>query len=215
MKWNLTPETFTFGDTLIFAWSFDDSPECKPIALSFISFWLAWFIQDSMARGILFRGAVATGEYVSSGNTILGKAVADAAIWYEKADWSGAIATPSCGIAIEWFKRVKAKNANEYVNCLKNVSNDTLAASILEEVYSSGFVQYSIPLKEGNAEPMWAVAWPKALLRKNEENCLSAEIELYAALNKLHISKGTEVKYANSIKFFDFCMQSKCNSKPE
>lgn len=213
MKWDLTPETFTFGDTLIFAWSFDDLPKCKPIALSFVSFWLARFIQDSIGRGILFRGAIAAGEYVSAGNTIMGKAVADAADWYEKTGWFGVTVTPSCGIAIEWFNRVKAENGNEYLSCLKDVCNDTLAISMLEEVYASGFVQYPIPLKEGNTEPMWAVAWPKALLRKNEKNRLFAEIELYFALNKLHIPKGTEVKYTNAITFFDFCMQAKCSSK--
>lgn len=66
-------------------------------------FWgVANLIAHAMERGILFRGAVAVGEYVETRDAVLGPAVNDAAQWYDLPDLFGAIATPSMMLLLRY-----------------------------------------------------------------------------------------------------------------
>lgn len=141
---DLEPVMFTFGDTVLLAWDFSDCETRSVVAPSFVANRLTSFIEASLRRGILFRRAIAAGAYVidQTTHTVIGPAVADAASWYEEIDWFGVVATPSCGIAVDYFREIKenAKNSDtvreNYLKYLNSIGGVGLDVSILEEVYS-------------------------------------------------------------------------------
>jgi hypothetical protein len=54
-----------------------------------------WIIPKSIGEGIPVRGAISYGEIKVKKNTFVGRAVDEAASWYEQADWIGVHLTPS------------------------------------------------------------------------------------------------------------------------
>lgn len=54
-----------------------------------------WLIWNSLFRGLPVRGAISYGEYEHEENIFIGKAIDEAASWYEQAEWIGAHLTPS------------------------------------------------------------------------------------------------------------------------
>jgi len=85
--------TFTFNDTVLIVYRTE-----KPATLRDVQGFgelLRRFVVKSLQQGILFRGAIAIGQFYvnESTNTVMGEAVSDAAAWYDRADWIGIIAT--------------------------------------------------------------------------------------------------------------------------
>lgn len=77
-----------------------------------------WIIPESIYEGIPVRGAISYGEVKVQKNIYVGKAVDEAASWYEQADWIGVHLTPSAEFIIDikddrakWIKfSTKCKN---------------------------------------------------------------------------------------------------------
>jgi hypothetical protein len=196
----------TFGDTIAFTWSwnYESDPKLKNDnwsrvyqLLSVVAQYLSVFFYRAFSKQILFRGAISFGEFlVSSDNTaLIGPAVADAAKWYEKADWAGLIATTKMGLAFD--------SANEYLQ--------TSEGKVLNPLVKleTAFVSYEVPLKS-QKQHLWSLAWfneyKASVLRQHSPR--SAEIEKHTTAQFLQdmslcsIAIGTEAKYENTIKFF-------------
>ncbi|MHB8471297.1 MAG: hypothetical protein ACYDC8_00325 [Gammaproteobacteria bacterium] len=221
LKNNLKPTiSAIFGDTLLYAWDFDDRLPSKPVALKFLALWLAHILWNGIERQILYRGAMSFGEILidKKSQTVIGPAVADAAEWYEQADWFGVVITPSCGIGIDYFEFVKenhmGNNGDVYIDALKDIGidTDTLKISMLEDLYSSAMVRYCVPLKGDKTGEMWAISWPYAACcmsgnTAGNKCALDAKLKLLSSLDTLPklLPKGSEQKISNSLKFFDHC----------
>ncbi len=110
--------------------------------------------------GVLLRGAVSVGEYVRSDNSILGPAVKEVADWYEKSEWMGVVATPSCENVI-----------NKLEKCLENPNyvyelfgkprkpGEILNVENLEPALWPFFVKYKVELKSCY-KTLFALSWP-------------------------------------------------------
>lgn len=127
-------KTYTFNDTVLVVQE-SDSEEIVPNDIQAFVTHLRRLVVDSLGRRILFRGSFAAGSFYedSDTNTILGKAVTDAAAWYDKADWIGVLATPRTTILID---RLKEQQDAEW---------DYLLAD------------YEVPLSVGKEMRSWAV----------------------------------------------------------
>lgn len=93
-------------------------------------------IIESIKKGIPIRGATCFGEYsISSNNNILvGKAVDEAASWYEQANWIGVFMTPSASFH---FNNSSSENWIEYDIPFKNkISFKTSAINWLSDEYN-------------------------------------------------------------------------------
>ena len=113
----------------------------------------------------------------------MGPAVSDAAAWYDKADWIGVHATPRASIHIQ--------------SLLERATRD------LEHVV----VDYPVPLKSGNVLNVKAVNWPKGFYVQGlrpEGHGERTRAKLLSLLREHEIPLGTESKYFNAIRFFDY-----------
>ncbi len=173
----------TFGDTVLFEWEFavNDFANC----ILGIGLWLNLFIHIGLKEGLAFRGAISVGDYIVDYNTstYLGPAVADAASWYEKANWIGIIVTPSMGLRLE-----------------------ILASGKLKGFLSKAFVKYpNTPLKNSQLTEAWVAAWPVILYEEKTRTGKNLpRNEIISTLGQFPIPKGTESKYYNTINFFDW-----------
>jgi len=180
---------FTFGDTVLIVYVTDGQASVKDIAD--FSEALRNFVVDSLAQGILFRGSFAIGSLSMDvpTNTVMGAAVADAAAWYNSADWIGIVATPQTTL---------------YIRSLAEPDHIDL---------ERWMVDYPVPLKKealrGQASfTLKAVNWPKGFwvhgvrrLAKGEK----AKPKFLSLLAAHRVPKGTESKYFNTVAFFEYC----------
>lgn len=133
--------TFTFNDTIIIVLRGVDGRLSFDEVTSFAGL-LRKFIADSLASGLLFRGAAALGSFRvdEDSNTVMGDAVTDAAQWYESSEWVGVHFTPR--------------------SCLE--------LSSMYEATSSGrrwaMFCYDVPLRNGGTLNAYAINWPKILM---------------------------------------------------
>jgi hypothetical protein len=145
-------EIFTFGDTILLCWQ---TPEARGGKLASQLLYMGELIRDilatSLSRGVLLRGAISIGEYISDSKTVIGPAVADAAAWYEEADWAGLIATPATGLTIQHL----SEEAN--INLGK------------EDSYSIMFIKYDVPLKNKEKINLYVSPWPYTLCHVSSE----------------------------------------------
>lgn len=178
--------TFTFNDTVVIAYQVE-----QPVSVDDISAFgtvLRHFEVKSIENGILFRGAMSIGTFYldDSTNTIMGRAVTDAAAWYDKADWVGISATPQATLLI----RAHEQQAGEDVGRV--------------------LIDYPVPMKDQTNSSLRAVNWPKGFyvtgLRplSGNEHPRAKCLELLA---RSGIPKGTETKYFNTVEFFDHCVR--------
>ena len=181
-----TPEIATFGDSIVFAW--DVGYDLKYKALHLTTFWLSPLIRLGLANDLMFRGAMAFGDYIfdNKTNTILGPAISDVASWYEEANWLGIIATPQCCFLIKAFnediiKKLGAVDTNQW------------------------FIEYPVPLKAGKVTTLFALNWPKQLFENAKDITAKGALSISFERN---IPKGTEDKYFNSMSFLEFCAKS-------
>ena len=158
------PQIFTFGDTIIFAWPVGRLHVAKN--LKNVATWLNSAVCSGIREGILFRGSISAGQFIWSEDTILGPAVADAASWYEAADWFGVLLTPMC--AFYWEEQGKKLETLISLKC---------------------FMKSEIQLKTTRKE-MWALSWPGEFLTEN-----NSREALVKYLQQFSVPKGTESKY--------------------
>ena len=177
----------TFGDSILLTWAKGEAHFQDILVFGEI---LKKVFHTCIWEQILIRGAVSAGEFIESDRnndlTVLGPAIADVASWYEKADWSGIIATPRAGHLLDFCVR----------SCLSEKNFDV---PLIERT----FVQYDVPLK-GSCRRFWCVAWPEFLsnLKLLDEQRVTA---FYARVAKFtSIPFGTETKYSNTLTFFEW-----------
>jgi hypothetical protein len=178
--------TFTFNDTVVIAYETD-----HPLSLDDIDAFgtlLRHFQVKSIANGILFRGAISIGTFYSdeATNTIMGKAVTDAAAWYDKSDWIGIAATPQATLLIRSQQRQGVKDVDHVM------------------------IDYPVPMKDGTVLSLRAVNWPKGFYvrglkpQSDNEDPKAKSLELLA---RSGIPRGTEGKYFHTVTFFDHCIK--------
>lgn len=178
--------TFTFNDTVVIVHETE-----KDIVLQDVQAFgelIRKFEVRSLANGILFRGSIAIGKFYAKSrkNIVMGDAVADAAAWYDRADWVGIAATPQATLIIQ--------------SLIERSHNDI----------GRLMVDYPVPIKDEPAITLKAVNWPKAFFVRGMTPCAHGENKRAKCLSLLAehgIPSGTESKYINSIKFFDHCIK--------
>ena len=119
-------------------------------------------------------------------NTVMGKAVTDAAAWYDKADWVGVTATP---------------HATMLIRSLMEQGEDDLEHLM---------VDYPVPFSDRSSLILKAVNWPKAFYVNGLRPCAHGEkprAKCLALLAKQGVPRGAESKLFNSLAFFDHCVK--------
>ncbi len=177
--------TFTFNDTVLIVYRTHGQATLDDV--EHFCLLLRKFMVDSLAKGILFRGALAIGNFYvdDDSNTVMGTAVTDAAAWYDSSDWVGINTTPHATFVIQGLLR-GSKDLNRLL------------------------VDYPVPIKGRKPLDLKAINWPKAFyvrgLRpiKKGENERSKFLEL---LSMHRVPKGTESKHFNTVEFFDHCVK--------
>jgi hypothetical protein len=175
---------FIFNDTVLITLICDSTPNLEDI--KGFGVLIRRFMVKSLEQNILFRGAISSGSFYVEGkkNTVMGEAVSDAAGWYELADWIGIVATPRTTMRIQ---------------------------SLLEgnpNFLGHLFVDYSVPLKDGTVRPIKAVNWPMGFFVRGMIDCSGFDNRRAKCLSLLTqdaMPVGTEPKYFNTLKYFDFC----------
>jgi hypothetical protein len=175
---------FTFNDTVVIVHQTEGDIVLQDVQA--FGELIRRFEVRSLANGILFRGSIAIGQFYadSSTNTVMGEAVADAAAWYERAEWIGIAATPQATLLIQ--------------SLIEQSQNDI----------GHLMVDYPVPIKDRPAITLKAVNWPKAFFVRGMTPCAAGENQRAKCLSLLAhhgIPSGSESKYFNSIKFFDYC----------
>lgn len=174
--------TFTFNDTILVVLRTGESEPTLKLIANFFTIMRKFFV-DSLQHGILFRGSIAVGEFYANDetNTVLGKAVTDAAAWYDKADWIGIHATPRTSMIIQkWIE--KTAEGKDHV-----------------------LLGYDVPMKQGMPVNVKAVNWPKVFFVGSITPCKHGEKEeekLLEFLTAHQVPAGTERKFSNTLAFF-------------
>jgi len=180
-------KTFTFNDTIVIALLCGQTPPTLKAVGSFSAV-LRKFLVDSMANGLLFRGAAALGQFRADDetNTIMGEAVTDAAQWYEETDWIGVHFTPRSFLEIERLM-LNADDRKEWA-----------------------LFPYDVPLKNGSTLNTFAINWPKVFLVGSQRPWSGnppPKQKLLELLSGHRVPRGTEQKYFSTLAFFDRSMK--------
>lgn len=177
---------FTFNDTVVLAYLLDDLTIQAIRDVETFCHVLRTFETLSIGKGILFRGALAIGEFYrvsEAAGTIMGPAVSDAAAWYGLADWIGINATP---------------HASMFIDSLLEQASGTLDHVL---------VDYEVPLKDKRKMKLKAVNWPKGFYVRDLTPVgvgKTAKAQLLTLLSQHRVPRESESKYFNTIDFFDF-----------
>ena len=194
------PEIFTFGDTVIITIQLN-SKKYRYEHIFLFSILIRRYIFHSMEAGILFRGSFSIGDYIadSKSNTVMGEAVSDAAAWYEQSEWMGVSSTPKTNSVLEYL------------------ISDSSGDDTLKNLQSGNFRYihpYDVPLKNEKSLKLYTVNWPSAF--HDEEllehtNAKNAEHYFLEILQNFTVPKGTELKYLNIKKYFNYITKLKAN----
>lgn len=173
-------KSFTIGDTMVYTFETGAPPSALDVG-AFCHF-LRIVVSYSIRAGFPVRGAFAIGQFFKvDDRTVLGPAVADAASWYERADWIGVHATPHSSLKIQ--------------ELLEGQSG------LLEHVLSP----YPVPMKDRSSPSLYAINWPKSFYVRpvRTDPPQGARSKVLAALTQRDMPVGTEPKYWNALAFFD------------
>ena len=147
---------------------------------------LASRIIDSMYLGFPIRGCISIGEFYQKKNLIIGKAINEAAEYYELPQWIGISATPSANLQLEKMENSKSGT----------VSN----------VYQ----RFDIPLKKSIELNAWAVDWIKTSydyidkLQKSQTTGAFSDIpQIIYEKTKRSPNLSAALKWRNTAKFYD------------
>jgi hypothetical protein len=178
----------TFGDTIVISWP--TGRENVMRMLPCVAEWLRPAIQWGIAHGILLRGCMSVGEYIEDGATVLGPAIADAAKWYEAADWFGVILSPSCQMRL--ISLIESAKLDPFMKCI---------------TFEQWFIQYPVPFKDG-IKNFWVISWPYNLWATDDGKTITPLGVLSTCLWDSPIPRGTESKYENTMAFFNWYGQT-------
>ena len=145
-------------------------------------------VRSGLMKGLLFRGAIAEGEYLVSQTAILGEAVNEAAEAHDMGQWGGIVLALNTGIAYS-----NDFIGKEITDCEKNV-----------------IIEYDVPSKCSGKERMWTIAWPLAYEMANRlspDRTVKARNEFLEHIEKARaLSKPDERAqsiFDNTIKYYD------------
>ena len=180
--------TFIFQDTVVILLE-SDAPQPSSEEIEAFLITLRKFLIDSLVNGILFRGAFAVGWFYRDDetNTILGEAVADAASWYEQADWIGVISTPRTSLYLGYLME---KNQKSFKHLM---------------------LDYDVPLATGGTKNLKTVNWPKVFWVDGITPCREEESKretLLRLFSKYAMPAGTDKKYYSSLEYFEYVMRT-------
>lgn len=176
-----------FGDSILITLPFDrERLNWVPIARMVSG--VGAVVATALSRRILFRGALAIGEYIESEDAVLGPAVLDAAHWYEMADMFGVIATPSAMFPI---RRLLADP----------MAVATWPAGAVEAMG----VPYAVPLKTGRSVSTNVADWTFSARVRSELAGRNIEEWFFTMLQDALVSPEVEAKYRHSLEFLRHC----------
>jgi len=195
--------TQSFADTLVFAIEMTEF-ESKHGKTSFptgnneadnlfygmwlekIAYVLGDLIRDSLYNKVIFRGAMAAGEYIihEESNSILGPAVVDVARHYEAFESIGIILTPTSSVLIDNL----TKHRNPWSSLTKTTIN----------------------FKNNREDDIYVVNWPNAFCKENysKEVIEIAKKDFYEILASIEIPEQAEAKYNSAKKFFEKILEN-------
>ncbi len=153
-------------------------------ALLIISQIVQGFFINCMGYGIFFRGAVSFGDFIFSkkDNMVMGKALYEAADWYEAVDWMGVLLSPSAEYAYELS--------------IKKIKKDNLVYLAKHLEHSIVDCNKKIPFKDGYPQICsYAINW---FYPKTKEYTLD---KLYKVFSDIRHSPVFASKYKNCIEF--------------
>jgi hypothetical protein len=187
-----------FGDTVIICWPLEEKNGEKNYDLfDMISLEIMMLMHRALDNGLLFRGCISIGEYVTDKNIILGPAIFDAHDWYELTDWFGIILSPKARIWLDSMVKPESQIDKDH------------------GLYPHGdrIVLYNVPLNhkmnEQNKKEFLTIAWPffYKYMKKRKEIETTRSTFLKDLL-KVSLSKEGEPKFQNSIDYFDWYNQN-------
>lgn len=157
-----------------------------PIARTFSG--VAAVLATAFGRGILFRGAIAIGNYIETDDAVLGPAILDAAHWYESADLFSVLATP---------------NALFNIRRLLCDRNDM-------ELWPVGAVEmlglpYDVPMKNGKSVHTHLVDWTFSARIRSCDASVDIERWFYGIIADYIVTPDVESKYRNTLQFLKLC----------
>lgn len=177
-KLGMTLEFDAFSDTLIISITGGEiDAMIKRMAFS-----LYTLIPFAITQGINFRGCMSLGKFYKSENMIIGPAIDEAAMYYEKSDWIGVFATPSV------YSRIK-----------KNYSN-----------FIDHLIEYNIPTKN-KVIKSYAVTLFNDFKYSNQEHVKKWKSMINYCHNKLENTDdpvGSE-KWKNTLEFLYYVEKNK------
>jgi hypothetical protein len=201
-------KTSQFGDTIILAFPIEDQYNCENLTITyFAASHLCSLICQGLLHKIPFRGSISVGKFLweDSNKRILGPAIADANKWCNATEWFGIIFSPK---------------ANYWLSTLIEKTKINPEGALLLTCFDNFICKYKVPLKASLKEPLnsydnleyfFVVAWPSFFHycridnKKNPEaEHLSGKWLFDKVLSDMPKPKGTELKYKNSIEFFNW-----------
>ena len=188
-----TPRFYCLGDTLLMAW-FEEKP--SPMLLQrrdgIFAILMGQLVQMvvlyGLVKGFLFRGAIATGEYVECGGSgtvggrvTMGNALSEASMWYDNAEWAGVCLTPTAAAGYEVMKG--EFDARYGTGARKSW-----------DIYQ----RYDLPVKGQPPLPKtWVLKWHETLKDKRER--------IQSLMLGKSVDLGVARKMQNTLDFFDSC----------
>lgn len=181
----------SFSDTFFITMQFKDqsSNTDNSVFVKIFSFIIADFFLNALAEGVFFRGAISHGLFCSKGKRIIGPAVDDVAMYFEKPEFIGVVYTPSTGFA---YHSTKMFTEDNYDYC----------------------INYETPLKFNSnivIENLVVIDWPKLAHERSlnvPDNKLTAFDFILRRFADYPIPNDTYIKYKNTIDFFNYSMKT-------
>ena len=176
------PDRKIFGDTVVYAWAFEDRAKAIEI-LPHIIRCLVPAIRiglENKPNKFMLRGAVSIGKYhdlPNDSSIILGPALVDAHEWHDQAEWMGIIATPTCGFKLSTIALDVGGNRR----------------------YGFIFLDYDVPVKDGKKMYLWTVSWPWAYYYNPEKG----RKNFFEGFAEDEIPFEASAKYINTQKYFN------------
>ena len=142
-------------------------------------------MEIAITHNIFFRGCISVGEFFPDPNIIVGKAIDDAAQYYQIPDWIGISVTP---------------NSHKFINsnCIHSEKNQGL------------FVEYDIPLKNTIEKKGLALNWPIYVetIGKTGEGSEKPQSQTLRELVETKIENSDDInvsfKWRNTLNFIDY-----------
>ena len=181
-----------FGDTVILYVPLDSNTESALAQLSLVCVQISEIFEWGLKNKILFRGAIAVGDYLADDNFILGPAMFDANNWCEVADWFGVVFTPKSRFWVEsMMERLNKSKRSDFIKQLD---------------FEPFFVEYDVPLSKPNniarTKNFLTYNWTNSLFvsdLKRNETYLQKFLEL---IYEIPMSKDGEPKIVHGVKYF-------------